>query len=389
MHTEPWKLGRHWLTSLLGIAIALVMVVPAAAQQEYYERREAEAPDEVGKQLDEMRAQIRENGWKYTVGYTEAMDHDLERIAGTEPPSPARYARRAAEQHDMARRIEEIMQILRDRESRLCKATETSSSLAGRSVFNWRDGGNVTDIRNQGSCGSCWAFAAVGSLEATNLIKNGRTLDASEQHMVSQCSSAGDCGGGWYDPVFQQYVTGGTVSETEMPYSASNSSCPNPSPRPFRAVNWDFVTQKWTQPSVADIKRAIAEHGPVSVAIQATPSFQAYTSGVFEETGISAGTINHAVVLVGWDDSKGAWLLRNSWGTFWGDNGYMWIKYRSNNVGYAAAWMEPARWCWLDMEFELLAEFEERWREVVTRFYGEEPMPLFETLKETSERYGR
>lgn len=379
-------LGARWAMFLLAFVLTSLAVVPAAAQEEYYERREAEAPPEIRDQLEEMRERIQENEWGYGVGYTDPMDRDLELLAGTEPPSPREYARRAAEQHEMARRIEEIQRILGDLEQRVCKSPESGASLAGRSAFDWRSSGNVPPIRDQRSCGSCWAFSTAASLESANRIVNGRVADLSEQHLVSRCHPSGDCGGGWFDPVFQRYVTDGTVDEAEMPYRASNSSCPNPSPRPFRAVNWDFVTQKWDLPSTAELKRAIAEHGPITVVVTATPTFQAYTDGVFEESDVALDT-NHAVVLVGWDDSKGAWLLRNSWGTNWGDNGYMWIKYGSNNVGYGAVWVDPARWCWTGLDPEVQREFEERWREIVTRYYGTEPAPLFETLEET--RSGR
>jgi C1A family cysteine protease len=75
-------------------------------------------------------------------------------------------------------------------------------------------------------------------------------------------------------------------------------------------------------------------------AVNATRAFQAYKGGVFNER--DPGRINHAILLVGWDDAKGAWLMKNSWGVRWGEAGYMWIDYKSNSVGTAAAWVRAA-----------------------------------------------
>lgn len=82
----------------------------------------------------------------------------------------------------------------------------------------------------------------------------------------------------------------------------------------------------------------MCKNGPLAVAVNVTANFQSYTSGVFNENDNSG--INHGVTLIGWDDNRNAWLIKNSWGTNWGDNGYMWINYNSNNIGYAAAWVK-------------------------------------------------
>jgi hypothetical protein len=89
------------------------------------------------------------------------------------------------------------------------------------------------------------------------------------------------------------------------------------------------------------MKQALLKHGPLAVAVNATSAFQHYSGGVFNEH--STGAINHGVLIVGWDDKKGkggCWLMRNSWGTDWGEKGYMWIEYGSNRIGDHAAWVE-------------------------------------------------
>jgi len=89
---------------------------------------------------------------------------------------------------------------------------------------------------------------------------------------------------------------------------------------------------------VDKLKQALCRYGPLAVAVRATRLFQAYKSGVFNER--DTGKVNHGVTLIGWDDNKEAWLIKNSWGTGWGEKGYMWIVYYSNSIGYGASWVE-------------------------------------------------
>jgi cathepsin L len=106
-----------------------------------------------------------------------------------------------------------------------------------------------------------------------------------------------------------------------------------------RAVAWDYVNYPPDKlPSVIQLKAALVEHGPLVVLIRIDEALKAYKGGVFNEH--DPGTVNHAVLLLGWDDKKKAWLLLNSWGREWGETGYMWVAWGSNNVGMYAAWIE-------------------------------------------------
>lgn len=224
--------------------------------------------------------------------------------------------------------------------------------FASRTAFNWRDAGKVTPVRNQGGCGSCWAFAAMGAYESSSMIRNNITADVSEQDILN-CAGAGSCGGGWYDPVFQYMLTEGVASEGAEPYLAIDDACDFNLYKPYRAINWGFVTVKSEIPSVQQLKDALCKYGPLAVAVNATSSFSSHdpADGVFEEEGADEG-INHAVTLVGWDDDKNAWLIKNSWGSGWCDNGYMWIDYNTNNIGYAATWVQAqSRFYFLDDDF--------------------------------------
>jgi cathepsin L len=136
----------------------------------------------------------------------------------------------------------------------------------------------------------------------------------------------------------------GYSAETAFPYTHTDAPC-HTYPITAKPVAWGFVDAANEIPSVATLKQAIIERGPISVSVRATSNFQGYAGGVFYEAA-PAHDSNHAVVLVGWDDAKGAWLLRNSWGTSWGETcgygserGYMWIAYNSSNVGRWSRWV--------------------------------------------------
>jgi cathepsin L len=195
-------------------------------------------------------------------------------------------------------------------------------------------------VKNQGSCGSCWAFATLGAYESAYLIrynKTGNAIDSSEQEVLS-CSGQGTCGGGWWAFNHLLILGGqGTAKESSFPYLAVDAPCIGGVSRPYHALVWNYVLLSGVIPPVPVMKAALCQRGPLAVAVRVTNSFRAYTGGVFNEN--STGKVNHAVTLVGWDDSKGAWLIKNSWGTGWGINGYMWIKYNANKIGHSAAWV--------------------------------------------------
>lgn len=211
-------------------------------------------------------------------------------------------------------------------------------------AFSWRDIGGCTPIRNQGGCGSCWAFGTLAPLESNILIKLGLNVDLSEQWLVS-CNREGyGCAGGWWVHDYHQWKPDacggfGAVPESAFPYVATDAACNCPYPHEYLLNGWAFV-ESWNVPSVAAMKQAILDYGPIAVAVAADGAFSAYSGGVFNACG--ATSINHAVALVGWDDQQGAngvWILRNSWGTGWGENGYMRIAYGCNYVGYAATYV--------------------------------------------------
>lgn len=221
---------------------------------------------------------------------------------------------------------------------------DEQSALGLPTSFNWCDQGGCTPVKDQGSCGSCWAFGTVGPLESNIKIQDGDVKDLSEQYLVSCNTDGWGCSGGWWahdyhlNKIPSGELDAGAVYEADFPYVARDDSCNPPHAHHEKIDSWAYVGNSWSVPSVAAIKQAIYDYGPVSVAICVGPAFQIYSGGVFQtnETASCNGGVNHAVVLVGWDDSQGIWHLRNSWGPDWGENGYMRIKYGTSNVGYSA-----------------------------------------------------
>ena len=211
-------------------------------------------------------------------------------------------------------------------------------------AYNWCDAhGGCPPVRNQGPCGSCWAFGTVGPLEAWIEYANGaRGIDLAEQYLLSCNTHDWGCDGGWWahDYHWNKMPPGesqaGAVTESAFPYRASEVSCAGPYNHPYQVTAWDYVGDGHSVPSVAAIKEAIYTFGPVGVALCVGNQFDRYTGGVFQTDETCNYAVNHAVVLVGWDDADQAWILRNSWGPDWGEDGYMRIRYGTSNVGYAA-----------------------------------------------------
>lgn len=212
--------------------------------------------------------------------------------------------------------------------------------------YDWRTLDGCTSVKAQGNCGSCWAFSTVGAFECNILIKDGVEVDLSEQYLVSCNHHGWSCGGGGFAHRYHLRTKDpcddyGAVLEGDFYYQASDVPCQCPYDHPYVLDGWAYIDDSVDIPDTDSIKRAIMEYGPVSVGVWVSSTFSAYNGGVY--TGGPASDINHAVVLVGWDDDQGpegVWFLRNSWGTMWGEYGYMRIAYGANAVGWRANWVD-------------------------------------------------
>ena len=182
-------------------------------------------------------------------------------------------------------------------------------------------------------------FAAMASYEAGYQLLYKKNIDVSEQHLLD-CGGIGKCKGGWYGTVFRKMNSTGGMDENRYPYKGKASSCRVKSGSKYFELDNGHIGKYLKIASVAQIKEGICKYGVLSSALYVTRMFTAYSGGVFDEHSKAKG-VNHAVNIVGWDDSKKSWLMRNSWGEKWGEKGYMWIEYGSNNIGTGTSWVLP------------------------------------------------
>jgi cathepsin L len=341
-------MNRTRLSTLI-VAAAMFAPVTALAQVKQFEpalnaqinSRELSAPAAIKSQLANLRATSKSQNHTFTVGYTSAMDIPLATLCGLKVPADAAAREQAQMAVSASRQTAEAAEI--SAHAKLVPGFVmglTTACSAGSAAFNWQTAGKVTPVKDQRSCGSCWVFGTAAAFESSWAIRNNQMIDVSEQDILS-CSKtisgngSGDCGGGWMEWVGKYLQVQGTGTEASKPYTATNGTCTTIA-RPYFASNYGFVAGTG-QPTVAQLKAALCAHGVLSVGVNATAHFQAYTGGVFNE---NVPGLNHCVALVGWDDSKGAWLIKNSWSTGWGMSGYMWIKYGSNGIGSHAVWVD-------------------------------------------------
>jgi hypothetical protein len=201
-------------------------------------------------------------------------------------------------------------------------------------TLDWRnfDGNWITSIKDQGNCGSCWAFATTALLEAMVKISKHITQDVNlSEQMLLSCSGAGDCLIGGYAHKAAQYIrTTGIPTESCYPYTAVKTAC-NPCSG-WAAQVVKITSWSWVSSSVGAIENAL-QSGPVGSWMAVYSDFYHYTSGVYQPTGGSSYEGGHFVVIVGYNHNEKYWICKNSWGTGWGESGFFRIKWGTSGIG--------------------------------------------------------
>ena len=302
-----------------------------------YKLLEANATPQQRTGFESLRKWITDNKRSFNVGLTSVVK------MGLEPQQESAIRNNSGIKiTDVKRQIstsgKEVLEAMRS----VCFATAKS--------YDARQHNYITPIRTKSLCRyNDYAYAAVAAFEASYARVNGmsRSFDCSEQY-VANCLWNKACFV-WYGFTVLSWMVDNQIhleKESVMPESTS-PNCPAGTPATnYVATDWSLirdVSLTGPMPTVAEIKEAICKYGSVVSDVKITNAFMAYTNGVFyelesrPENAMTHG--NHSVLIIGWDDDKGAWLIKNSWGTDWGEDGYMWIKYNSNDIGKKAAWV--------------------------------------------------
>ncbi|KAF2076742.1 hypothetical protein CYY_001931 [Polysphondylium violaceum] len=210
--------------------------------------------------------------------------------------------------------------------------------------LDWRVKGAVSHVKDQGRCGSCWSFSTVGALEGSNFLSTGKMETLSEQQLVDCTREYGNygCNGGLMEPSFQYIIdNGGIMSEEAYPYTATDKAqCKFDKSKVVATMSAFNATVRGSEESLLQA----VQHTPIAVAIDAGQrSFQLYKAGVYFDQGCSSYRLSHAVLLVGYGEDTTTtehsqyWIVKNSWGTKWGNQGYIFMaKDASNHCGIAS-----------------------------------------------------
>jgi cathepsin L len=312
-------------------------------------RAEKSAPSpEEARVLSELEERIVDLKLTFRVGPTYASQSDLIQITGGLKTYVSPIEARA--QNDLAAALLSADSALADK---IQLPAGPACSVSSES-WDWRRLGKITPVRKQ-RCGNCWAYAALSALESSYLIRNNIAINGSEQYIVSNNdNSAGDCIKGSAHKALEYLVLQGTTSEEVLPDLGLVGKPNRKLDILFGGMTWAWADpENAGEPGILKIKQAICERGAVTSWIDAGGSFAYYAGGVYNDVDNRESghkEVGHFVAIIGWDETRKAWLVKNSWGTNWGetadfgtDRGYAWVGYGIHGIGTDVAWTQARR----------------------------------------------
>ncbi|XP_066151658.1 digestive cysteine proteinase 1-like [Euwallacea fornicatus] len=209
-------------------------------------------------------------------------------------------------------------------------------------AVDWRDVGAVSRVKNQGSCGSCWAFSVTGTLESFYYLSYKEKVEFSEQQLIDCDKSNNACNGGDESPAMEYFMKNGIETEETYPYVGKKEVCK------YKKSDVKAALENYIAIDAGDeytLLMVTGQLGPTSIALDAS-ELQHYTSGIFTGTTCSQISTNHAVLTVGYDHDKATdmdyWIVKNSWGENWGESGYFRIRRGTNECAIAMDSVYPS-----------------------------------------------
>jgi C1A family cysteine protease len=289
--------------------LAITIMVLAGPGRVYADIEEAEA------ELQQIRERIEAEGLFWRADHTEISQlppEEREKLLGLVVPE------------DYEAQLEQLR-----------SKPQAYSPLDLPSRFDWTDSAGVSPVRYQ-RCGDCWAQCSVAAVESKMRIYDDDNTRLSVQQAIDCNFGGSSCSGGWMTDVYELYRMVGAVTQVCFPYrNGVDGNCDQDTCEFVLRID----SHEYIDTSVTSIKTHLMASGPIAVGMTVFSDFNYYSGGCYEHD--AAGTINHGVLIVGWDDSKcggaGAWHIKNSWGTYWGESGYAWMKYGAAGIGYGAS----------------------------------------------------